>query len=81
MRPATHSSLLQPIKPGVQERNKAAGVGWSGLERSGFVTRVTRLQALLKACREALKDGETRRADRILVEVRRVLGTVDGGHL
>jgi hypothetical protein len=51
------------------------------LERSGFVTCVTRLQALLKACREALKDGEIERADRILVEARRVLGKADAEDL
>ncbi len=64
MRPAAHSSPLQPTRSVRGEANKAAGVGRSGLERSGFVTRVTRLRALLKACREALKDGETERAHR-----------------
>jgi hypothetical protein len=73
MRSPAHSSPLQPTKPGKGERNKAAGVGWSGLERGGFVTRVTRLRALLKACRGALKDGEVERADRILLEAQRVL--------
>ncbi len=73
MRPAAHSSPLQPIKPGEADGNRAAEVGWSGLERTGFVTRVTRLRALLKACREALKDCNTERADRIMVEARRVL--------
>ncbi len=73
MRPAAHCSPLQPTKPTRGEANRAAGIGWSGLERAGFVTRVTRLRALLKACREALKDGEVERADRILVEARRVL--------
>jgi hypothetical protein len=81
MRPAAHCSPLQPIEPEVQEGNKAAGVGWSGLERSGFVTRVTRLRALLKACREAPKNGETERADRILVEAIRVLGKADAEDL
>ena len=78
MRPRAHCSPLQPIEPEVLERNKAAGVGGSRLERTGFVTRVTRLRALLKACREALKDGETKRADRILVEARRLLARSDG---
>ena len=81
MRPAAHSSPLQPTKPGRGEANKAAGVGWNGLERTGFVTRVTRLRALLKACREALRNGEMEYADRILVEARRLLAkpSVEGG--
>jgi hypothetical protein len=73
MRPAAHCSPLHPTKPGQGEANRAAGVGWSGLERSELVTRVTRLRALLKACREALKDGETERAYRILAEAQRLL--------
>ena len=81
MRPTAHSSPLQPTKPGQGEANRTAGVGWSGLERSRSVTRVTRVRALLKACREALKDGEIERADRILVEVRRVLGKADAEDL
>jgi hypothetical protein len=68
MRSVTHSSPLQLTKPGQGEANRAAKVGWGGLERSRFVTRVTRRRALLKACLEALKEGETERADRILFE-------------
>jgi hypothetical protein len=44
------------------------------VERSGFVRRVTRLRTLLKACREVLRDGETKRADRILAEAQRGYG-------
>jgi hypothetical protein len=73
MLPVAHCSPLQPTKTGQEEPNEAAGVGWSGLEASEFVMRVTRLRGLLKACREALKDGETERAGRILVEAQRVL--------
>ena len=56
---------LQPIKPGEGEGIEAATVGWSRPERGGFVTRVTRLRALLSAAREALREGEIKRADRI----------------
>ncbi len=42
-------------------------------KRTDFVTDVTRLRALLKACREALWNGEMERADRILVEAQRLL--------
>jgi hypothetical protein len=60
------------------EANRAAGIGWSGFERSGFVTRVTRLRELLKACREALRDGETKRADRILAATLQELARLGG---
>jgi hypothetical protein len=41
-------------------------------------TRVTRLRALLKACREALRDGEVERADRILADAQLILAPIDG---
>jgi len=46
-------------------------------KRTDFVTDVTRARALLEACRDALRDGETKRADRILVEARRVLAKLN----
>lgn len=49
------------------------------VSETDFVTSATRLRALLKACREALKDEETERADRILVEALRVLGGTQHG--
>lgn len=73
MRPAASSSPRQPTKPRQREANRAAGMGWSKPERDGFVTPVTRLRALLKACPGALKDGETERANRILAEAQRLL--------
>jgi len=73
MRPAAYSSLLQPIKTAETEPSKDAGVGWSGLEKTDFVTNVTRIRGLLRACREALKNGETERAERILAEAQRLL--------
>jgi hypothetical protein len=42
-------------------------------KRTDIVTDVKRLRALLKACREALKDGEPGRADRILIEALRTV--------
>ena len=65
MRPTAYSSPLRPIKPDQAGAYKAPGVGCSGLGRSAFVTRVTRLRVLLKACREALRDGEVERAGRL----------------
>jgi hypothetical protein len=78
MRPAAYSSPLQPIKTAKTEPGKDAGVGWSRLEKTDFVTNVTRIRGLLGACREALKDGETERADRILAEAQRVLVRLGG---
>jgi len=73
MRPVTPLFGLKPPYPGNSERNKAEQDRIRPDKRSGFVTRVTRLRALLKACREALKGGEVERAERILAEARRVL--------
>ena len=73
MRPVTPLSGLKPPYPAKRDPNKAEQDRIRPDRGSRFVTRVTKLKALLKACREALKDGETGRADRILVEVQRVL--------
>ena len=67
-----------PGLPYVAPRSaKWSEVGWSGLEKTDFVTNVTRIRGLLRAYREALKDGETERADRILAEAQRALAGAD----
>ena len=45
----------------------------SQVSATEFVTRVTRIRGLLKAAREALKEGEVARADRVVAEAQRVL--------
>jgi hypothetical protein len=73
MRPTTPLSGLKPPYLERPDPNKAEQGRIRPDKRGLFVTPVTRLRALQKACREALKDGEPERADRILVEAQRVL--------
>jgi ribosomal protein S20 len=77
MRPVTPLSGLKRPYPAKLDPNKAEQDRIRPDKRSRSVTRVTTLRALLKACREALKDGEIERADRILVEAQRALAAIE----
>ena len=67
------SSDLQHESRGEIEGAKAARGRSGQVSGHEFVTEVTRVQALVKAAREALIGAEVARAEQVLAEVQRVL--------
>jgi hypothetical protein len=73
MRPKRPLSTLIATNPEETDPTKAQQGPLRPGSETLFVTRVTKLRGLLRAAREALKDGEAERMDRILAEALREL--------
>ena len=72
MGPEKCLSELTRINPGDPEPDKAPEGLISQDRRTEFVTRVTRMRALLSMAKEALKKGEVKRVERILFKAQLV---------